>query len=75
MGVHLRDTKRSVIPSQWRRPASLALSAQFTFCAHWRGNPFFYQAEKENTDCHTSDIGHWFAMTKTQRSQCSMSLR
>ena len=18
-----------------------------------------------NTDCHTSDIGHWFAMTKT----------
>ena len=18
-----------------------------------------------NTDCHTSDVGHWFAMTKT----------
>ncbi len=42
-------------------------------CAHWRGNPhprrerfelktYKYTAFKD-TDCHTSDIGHWFAMT------------
>ena len=23
-----------------------------------------HQSAKRNTDCHTSDIGHWFAMTR-----------
>ena len=40
-------------------------------CAHWRGNPPDFQTFiVKNTidtgkigDCHTSDIGHWFAMT------------
>ena len=42
------DTIKTVIPSQ---------------CAHWRGNPYPFGLCRENTDCHTSDIGHWFAMT------------
>ena len=29
-------------------------------CAHWRGN----LVEVPTKDCHTSDIGHWFAMTE-----------
>ena len=48
--------KSGVIPSQ---------------CAHWRGNPPVFRTFllKKWTlslclgDCHTSDIGHWFAMT------------
>ena len=37
-------------------------------CAHWRGNPHPLthsndENAKRRTDCHTSDIGHWFAMT------------
>ena len=37
-------------------------------CAHWRGNPHplthqNVETAKRRTDCHTSDIGHWFAMT------------
>ena len=49
-----RRKEKTVIPSQ---------------CAHWRGNPFSLKnATNMNisgweTDCHTSDIGHWFAMT------------
>ena len=36
--------------------------------ARWRGNPHpLTRLDDENakrrTDCHTSDIGHWFAMT------------
>ena len=48
-----RESK-TVIPSQ---------------CAHWRGNPFSLKNATNlnisgwETDCHTSDIGHWFAMT------------
>ena len=35
---------------------------------HWRGNPHPLthsndENAKRRTDCHTSDIGHWFAMT------------
>ena len=48
--------KSGVIPSQ---------------CSHWRGNPpviqtFLFQKSTLYLclgDCHTSDIGHWFAMT------------
>ena len=35
--------------------------------ARWCGNPFSYHVAHSdisgNADCHTSDIGHWFAMT------------
>ena len=36
--------------------------------ARWRGNPFSLSMPEICTfygdaDCHTSDIGHWFAMT------------
>ena len=54
-----RQSSKHVIPSQ---------------CAHWRGNPFsgknvpvkmsVNMQFSGNTDCHTSDVGHWFAMTK-----------
>ena len=30
-------------------------------CAHWRGNPLGISGTEG--DCHTSDVGHWFAMT------------
>ena len=40
---------KAVIPSQ---------------CAHWRGNlPDFQSFLVYPGDCHTSDLGHWFAMT------------
>ena len=40
-------------------------------CSHWRGNPPDFQTSTLGNlgfyaypgDCHTSDIGHWFAMT------------
>ena len=33
-------------------------------CAHWRGNlPDFQSFLVYPGDCHTSDLGHWFAMT------------
>ena len=51
-GEPLRLSKNRVIASQ---------------CSHWRGNPFSchvdYPDISGNADCHTSDIGHWFAMT------------
>ena len=28
-----------------------------------RGNPFSRASQIGITDCHTSDVGHWFAMT------------
>ena len=43
-------------------------------CAHWRGNPFSPAVQStapplaaKDADCHTSDIGHWFAMTPAGR--------
>ena len=33
-------------------------------CSHWRGNP---SPKYKRTDRHTSDVGHWFAMTERKR--------
>jgi hypothetical protein len=43
------------------------LSVIASQCSHWRGNPpaggTLILRKLMGTDCHTSDIGHWFAMT------------
>ena len=45
-------------------------------CAQWRGNPHPVtrpddENAKRRTDCHTSDIGHWFAMTIFVMVRCN----
>ena len=42
---------KPVIANQWPRPASLALSAQFTFCAHWCGNPYVLPSPPGKVAC------------------------
>ena len=39
----------------WQQHKNAVIPSQ---CAHWRGNL------PNGGDCHTSDIGHWFAMTR-----------
>ena len=59
-----RPMERSPAPSQ----AGVGILVIASQCAHWRGNPhppaadYKFQSLPRRTDCHTSDIGHWFAM-------------
>ena len=75
-----RQSSKRVIPSQRPRPASLAAKGPLVIArnqcrtsAHTGvGEGIRFPVEMSvnirlsgNTDCHTSDIGHWFAMTET----------
>ena len=50
-----------------KRVTFLACRAHTGVAIRVSQRPGWYVVLSRRTDCHTSDIGHWFAMTKTGR--------